>query len=224
MSLLVLSLLVALVVGWVSGGSLDRLGRLPLRSRRLVLLAFATQLVGTLVGGPLYPVALAVSAALVVAFLARNRSVRGTGLIALGLLANALVVGANGAMPVSAHAAARAGVPLERLASDARHELADGRTRLPWLADVVPVAFPPRPEVVSPGDALVTAGAAQLVVVGMTRRAPRPPEQQKGRQRRALPPRAPAPGSTTPSSSSSSSRRRRPPAPARAPRPGASRS
>lgn len=181
MSLLVLALLAALVVGWVGSGSLDRLGRLPLRSRRLVVLAFAAQLVGTLVGGPLYPVGLAVSAVLVVAFLALNRSVRGTGLIALGLLANALVVGANGAMPVSLHAAARAGVPVEDLAAGARHERADRGTRLPWLADVVPVAFPPRPEVVSPGDVLVTAGAAQLVVVGMTRRTPRQPGLARGR-------------------------------------------
>jgi len=223
MSLLVLALLAALVVGWVSSGSLDRLGRLPLRSRRLVVLAFLAQLVGTVVGGPLHPVGLAASAGLVVAFLARNRSIRGTGLIALGLLANALVVGANGAMPVSLHAAARAGVAVEDLAAGARHEVADRGTRLPWLGDVVPVAFPPRPEVVSPGDVLVTAGAAQLVVVGMTRRAPRPPAarpaagQQEGRQRRALPP---------PSTATTAGRplRRRLPTPERAPRPGAPRS
>lgn len=173
-SLLVLALLGALVVGWLRNGTLDRLGALPLRSRRLVVLAFVVQLVGTVVGGPVYPVALAASAVLVVAFLARNREVRGTGLIALGLLANALVVGANGAMPVSPSAAARAGVPLERLAGDARHEIADEQTRLRWLSDVVPVVVPLRPEVVSPGDVLVTAGAAQLVVVGMTRRLPGP--------------------------------------------------
>jgi len=204
-SLLVLALLAALVVGWARSGSLDRLGRLPLRTRRLVVLAFLAQLVGTVVGGPLHPVGLAASAGLVVAFLLRNRSVRGTGLIALGLLANALVVGANGAMPVSLHAAAQAGVALEDLAAGARHEVADRGTRLPWLGDVVPVAFPPRPEVVSPGDVLVVAGAAQLVVVGMTRHSrPRPTapppgrRQAEGRQRRALPPlraaTAPRPG------------------------------
>lgn len=201
-ALVVVVLLAALLVGRLAGGSLDRLGALPLRSRRLVLLALLAQLLGVVGGGPAYPVGLAVSAALVVVFLARNRGVRGTGLIALGLLANALVVGANGAMPVSVDAAGRAGVSTQQLLTgrDARHEPADAQTRLRWLGDVVPVALPLRPEVVSPGDVLVAAGAAQLVVAGMLR--PRRPVSRgsvpgpatrylgnaEGRPRRALPP------------------------------------
>src|SRR5688500_6907010 len=183
MALLLTALLVALAIGRACGGSLDRLGSLPLRSRQLVLLAFAAQVVGTVVGGPAYPVGLAASAGLAVGFLARNRAVRGTGLVALGLLANALVVVANGAMPVSRSAAELAGVATTGIAAgaDPRHELAGAGTRLPWLADVVPVALPLRPEVVIPGDVLVVAGAAQLVVVGMMRRP-------RGRPRRALPP------------------------------------
>jgi hypothetical protein len=193
-SLVVVVLLVALAVGRVAGGSLERLGTLPLRSRRLVLLAVVVQLAGVVVGGPAHPVALAVSAGLVIAFLVRNRGVRGTGLVALGLLANALVVGANGAMPVSADAAGRAGVSTQDLVAgtDPRHELAGPSTPLPWLGDVIPVPLPVRPEVVSPGDVLVAAGVAQLVVAGMLRprRAvpPLPPVDNKGRQRRALPP------------------------------------
>jgi len=211
MALLLLALLVALAIGWACRGSLDRLGSLPLRSRRLVLLAFAAQLVGTVVGGPVHPLGLVVSAALAVAFLARNRAVRGIGLVALGLLANALVVVANGAMPVSRSAAELAGVPLSSIAvgADPRHEVAGAGTRLPWLADVVPVALPVRPEVVSPGDVLVVAGAAQLVVVGMTR-------QPTGRQRRALPPR---PASGRSATSRPSPLLPRTAAPARAPRP-----
>jgi hypothetical protein len=170
-SLVAVVLLCALVAGAAAGGSLDRLGALPLRRRRLVVLALLTQLAGVLVGGPAHPLGLAVSAGLVVAFLAANRGIRGTGLIALGLLANALVVGANGAMPVSLEAAARAGVDIGDLVSgaDPRHEPADDTTRLSWLGDVVPVPLPWRPEVVSPGDVLVAAGAGQLVVAGMLR-------------------------------------------------------
>jgi hypothetical protein len=188
MSLVVLALLAATVIGWLRGGSVDRLGSVPLRSPRLVLLAFGVQLAGTLVGGPLYPVGLAASAGLVVAFLVRNRTIRGTGLVALGLLANAFVVGANGAMPVSTHAAGLAGVSTQSIVrgADPRHEMAGDGTHLPWLADIVPVAFPLRPEVVSPGDVLVTAGAAQLVVVGMTRRSA--PARSSGTARRVLPP------------------------------------
>ena len=163
------ALLVAIVVGWLSGGSLDRLGHVPLSSRRLVWGAVVAQIVGTFVGGPVYPLGLAVSAGLVLWFLARNRGVRGTGLVALGLLSNALVVGLNGAMPVSVEAAGRAGTTTQNILTgqDQRHELADQHSRLRFLGDVIPVPAPWRPEVVSPGDVLVAAGLAQLVLLGM---------------------------------------------------------
>lgn len=174
MSLVLVVIAAALVVGWARGGSLTRLGALPLRSRRLVVAALLVQLAGTFVGGPFYPLGLALSAVLVVAFLVRNRGVRGTGLVALGLLANALVVGANGAMPVSAEAAGRAGTGVQHLltGADARHELADPDTRLRWLGDVIPVPLPLRPEVVSIGDVLVAAGLGQLIALGMISDAP----------------------------------------------------
>ena len=175
MGLVVVVLLVAVAVGWALGGSLDRLGSLPLRRRRLVLAAVGAQLAGGLVGGPAHAVGLVVSAGCVAAFLLANRGVRGTGLVALGLGANALVVGLNGAMPVSAAALERAGSGAA--VSGLRHEPADDATRLSWLGDVVPVPLPLRPEVVSPGDVLVAAGVAQVVVAGMLRplRGVRPP-------------------------------------------------
>lgn len=183
MALVVLSLLAAVVVGWLRSGSLDRLGGLQLRSRRLLVLAFAAQLGGAVVGGPFHPLGLAASGGLVVAFLLRNRGVRGTGLLALGLLTNALVVSANGAMPVSTSASGRAGVTTQPIlnGSDRRHEIADADTRLRWLGDVVPLPLPVRPEIVSPGDVLVAAGAAQLVVVGM---APGPARRARQPARR----------------------------------------
>ena len=171
-------LLVALLVGWAAGGSLGRLGSLPLQAPRLVVVALLLQLVGAVVGGPVHLIGLAVSALLILAFLARNRGLRGTGLVATGLLLNAVVVGANGAMPVSSGAAARAGLALEDLVVDARHEPADEATRLRLLGDVVPVPLPLRAEVVSPGDVLIAAGLGQLVVAGMlTRRRRALPER-----------------------------------------------
>jgi len=166
-SLVVVVLLVALLVGRAAGGALGALRSLPLQAPQLVVAALLVQLVGAVVGGPVHPLGLAVSAVLVLTFLARNRGLRGTGLVAAGLLLNALVVGANGAMPVSSGAAARAGLTLEDLVVDARHEPADEATRLRLLGDVVPVPLPLRAEVVSPGDVLVAAGLGQLVVAGM---------------------------------------------------------
>ncbi len=182
MSLVLAVLLVAVLLGWARGGSLERLGGLTLRSRALVPVALVVQVAGTLVGGRAYPAGLVVSALLVLLFLARNRGVRGTGLVGLGLVANAVVVAANGAMPVSVEASGRAGVTVQAIVAgeDPRHVLLEDGTRLPLLADVVPVPLPRLPQVVSPGDVLVAAGVGQLVVLGMgtgltlRRRRPRP--------------------------------------------------
>lgn len=168
----VVALLVALAIGYVSGGRLEALGHLDLRRSRVVVAAVLFQLVGGIVGGWLYPLGLAASAALVAVWLTANRGVRGTGLVAIGLLSNALVVGINGAMPVSSDASGRAGISTQDILSgaDPRHELASDSTHLHLLGDVIPVLLPVHAEVVSVGDVLVAAGLAQLVVVGMRRR------------------------------------------------------
>ncbi len=175
MGLVVVVLLVSLAVGMLCGGRLRYLGALVLRSRWLVVGALLVQLAGGVVGGVAYRVGLAVSFALVVLFLARNRGLRGSGLIAFGLLANALVVGANGAMPVSLRAAARAGLSAADLdlLVDPRHQVETAGTRLPALGDVVAVPLPLRPEVVSPGDVAVAAGLGQLVLLALLPVAPR---------------------------------------------------
>lgn len=186
MSLVVGALLSGLLLGRLTGGRVRMLAALRLQRPGLVLAALGAQAAGTLGGGPLRPLGLVASAGLAGLFLAANRSLRGTALVALGLAANALVVALNGAMPVSTQAAARAGVSLTAVAdgADSRHVLQTRSTRLPLLGDVVPVPLPLRPEVVSLGDVLVAAGLAQLVVVGM--------RDRRRWQRRSLPPPAPA--------------------------------
>lgn len=165
-------LLCALGIGYAAGGSLERLGGLPLQRGRLVAVAVLVQLGGGIIGGPFYPLGLALSAALVGWFLAHNRGVRGTGLVGLGLLLNALVVGVNGAMPVSAEALGKARISTQDLLAgdDPRHELVGPTTHLHLIGDVIPVLLPVHPEVVSVGDVLVAAGLAQLVVTAMRRR------------------------------------------------------
>lgn len=170
MSLTVVVLLAAVVVGRLRGGRLTGLAELRLRRTGLLAAALGAQLVGTVLGGAAHAVGLVAGAGLVTVWLAAHRGVRGTGLVALGLGANALVVGLNGAMPVDLQAAGVAGVDLTRVldGADPRHELAGPGTRLLLLSDVVPVPLPVRPEVVSPGDVLLAAGLGQLVVAAMT--------------------------------------------------------
>jgi hypothetical protein len=186
-SLVVVVLLCVCVVGVATGGSLARLGELRLRSSRIAVAALVVQVSGTVVGGPVHTAGLVVSSGLAVAFLFRNRELTGAGLVAAGLLLNVVVIVANGAMPVSLSAAARAGAPVEDLlaGTDPRHELAGAQTRLALLGDVVPVRLPLRPEVVSAGDVLVAAGIGQLVALVVTGRGaggPRPAGRASRRQ------------------------------------------
>jgi hypothetical protein len=178
--LLIVVLLVALVVGRWLGGRLDRLAGLPFRSLRLLLSAAVVQLGGFFVSNVLavaWPVALAVSAVFAGVFLARNYQILGVPLATSAMMLNALVVVVNGAMPVSLHAAARAGIPAEQLdiSQNPRKEPATGDTLLPWLGRVVPVALPVHREIATPGDLLLAAGLGLLVVSGMRRRDPANP-------------------------------------------------
>ena len=100
MSLVVAVLLVVVIVGVATGGSLARLGELTLRSPGLAVAALAVQLVGVVVGGPVHTLGLIVSSGLALAFVLHNRALTGAGLLATGLLLNVVVVVANGAMPV----------------------------------------------------------------------------------------------------------------------------
>jgi uncharacterized protein DUF5317 len=162
------------VVGAAFGGSFAALSALPLRGSRLVVFAVAGQLLGDALAWAtnehgFYPVGLAVSALAALAFCVRNIRLAGVPLITLGLVANALVVTLNGSMPVSTAAAARANVSTREIAAgaDARHSIAGHGTTLRGLGDVIAVPLPVRPEVVSPGDALIAAGLGELVLLGM---------------------------------------------------------
>ncbi|MGH8776004.1 MAG: DUF5317 family protein [Jiangellaceae bacterium] len=173
MTLVLLALALGVAVGYARGGGLAGLAGLRLRRHRLLLTALGLYALGVLGGWIWDPLlaALAATAWLTIGFYAWvNRDVRGATLVALGLTANGLVLLLNGAVPVAAEATARAGADVGELVETAGHEAITSATRLPGLGKTVPVAFPPRPEVVSPGDVAVAAGLALTVVTGMTRR------------------------------------------------------
>lgn len=172
---LALSIIVmALGVGLLAGGGLGGLARLRLHALPLLLAALTIQLLAALsagMGAGYYPTGLAVSAVLACWFAVRNRAVAGVPLIAAGLLLNALVVVANGKMPVSAAAAARAGVPVQELvaSNDPRHLVTGEAVRLSVLGEVIPVPLPYHREVDSIGDLLLAAGLGLLVLSGTLR-------------------------------------------------------
>jgi len=176
----------AVAVAVAAGG--DRLAHLRVRAVRLLVVAAVLQLVsGTLASGSvaIRVLALILSALLVALFLWGNWQVAGIPLIAAGLLLNCVVVVLNFAMPVSVDAAARAGLtPAElRLGDDPFHERIGPHTLLADLGDTIPVALPMQPQVVSPGDVLVAAGVALLLVTGGTRRLTRETQSHRTQNR-----------------------------------------
>jgi len=176
----------AVAVAVAAGG--DRLAHLRVRAVRLLVVAAVLQLVsGTLASGSvaIRVLALILSALLVALFLWGNWQVAGIPLIAAGLLLNCVVVVLNFAMPVSVDAAARAGLtPAElRLGDDPFHERIGPHTLLADLGDTIPVALPMQPQVVSPGDVLVAAGVALLLVTGGTRRPTRETQSRRTQNR-----------------------------------------
>lgn len=98
------------------------------------------------------------------AFTAVNLRLVGMPVVALGLGLNALVILANGGMPVDPGAVVAAGVArFETVASldlGNVRQWQDGDDRLAALGDVVPVA--PLDEVVSFGDLILAAGLANV--------------------------------------------------------------
>ncbi len=154
----------------------------------LLFLGFLLDVAG-FPAGPVYAFSLATGAVVAALLFSFDRALAGTGLLAAGLFLNAFVVGINAGMPVSAHAAARAGVSAHSVI-DARHHLANRSTSLGFLGDVIPVPLPLRPEVISFGDLLAAAGLAQLTFMALRRRtetSQRPPLPPPARDRRRTP-------------------------------------
>ena len=166
MLLVLLVLVLATGAALATGGRLGNLAGNTLTGVHWLAAAAIGQLLGSLFGGTAYPVGLIGSAVCIAVFLRMNLKHPGVGLLALGFFSNAVVVAVNGAMPVSLRALERAGVG-DAAVTDARHEIADTATRLPWLGDVVPVALPGLGQAISPGDVLIAAGAGLLLYAGM---------------------------------------------------------
>jgi hypothetical protein len=170
----------ALTAALLTGGA--RLAQVRLRAVRLLVAAAVVQL-GTSALAPgsglARGTALVLTALLVGLFVYGNWRVAGTPLIGLGLLLNLVVIAANGAMPVSVAAAERAGLTRAELGlpGDAMREPLGSGTVLGRLGDVVPVALPWQPQVVSPGDVLVAAGVGLLLVSARRRQTPRRAER-----------------------------------------------
>lgn len=183
-------LAIAIAASYARGGRLTRIAEADLRTPTLLFAGLALQLGVDVAAGRGWLAAatteswllLLLSQVLVVAWLVRNRHLPGVPLVALGLLMNAAVIAANGAMPVDPRAIEALGlaaleVPL------GKHTLLTESSRLPWLADIW--AIRPLRSIISPGDVVLAVGLLPLTHELMTWRHGEPRPERGFRPARA---------------------------------------
>ncbi|KKM09840.1 hypothetical protein SY88_16755 [Clostridiales bacterium PH28_bin88] len=159
------AVILGILVGRIRGGRLRNIGSQPIRVLVLALSAYfiqwflnfamergMTQVISYTMYLHLF------SYILLFLFLFANRKLPGMKIIALGVFLNFIVIAANGGMmPAS----------LDGLAPEYKESLLQGNlatytvigpeTRLPFLADIIPMPFP-RGKMMSPGDAVMALG------------------------------------------------------------------
>jgi MFS family permease len=143
---------IGIAAGIAFGGDWRRLGNFSIRWSGLLVLSIGLRL-WTILDPHTFVSVYAVSLLGVGLVAARNWRLPGAALIAVGTFSNFLPVVLNGGMPYDLASVASAGAPLP---SDDFHIAAGESTRLPFLADVIPVALVR--SVFSAGDLLIAFG------------------------------------------------------------------
>lgn len=180
-------LVLAVTLSYLRGGRLRRLADAPLHWSWLLLAGVALQAAvdlaaarGMLADGSRAGwLLLLASQLLVLAWVLRNVYLPGTVLVAIGLVLNAAVIAANGAMPVSPRAMRVLGGDPGTVPTG-KHMLLSDDTHLPWLADVIPL--PPLGSIVSVGDVVLAAG---LIPIAHALLSYRPPAERRRQRTRS---------------------------------------
>ncbi|MGI9667793.1 MAG: DUF5317 domain-containing protein [Acidimicrobiia bacterium] len=147
---------VSIVVGWLRGGKLRNLTEIRVKLWWLLPLGFLILAAASFVPSDMHELAVALvllSYVPLLIFVWLNREASGIWIAGLGILMNFTVILLNGGMPVLEEAAIIAGETGE-LVLDAKHVLLTEDTRLPFLADIIPL---PK-AVLSLGDVFLAIG------------------------------------------------------------------
>jgi hypothetical protein len=153
-----------LLLGLALGGRITNLADTRFRFWALLPLGLALQVLVEFDSAPIPTALLIVSYVYLVAFCAANLHIIGMGVVLIGIALNALVITANGGMPVRVDAARAAHLVEhgERFELDeVKHHVEDKDSTLMALADIIPVR--PFRQVLSFGDLIVGVGMADLL-------------------------------------------------------------
>lgn len=172
--LVAITVLGALVLGWLAGGRLRTLAALPVTALPLTFLStgliVAARFAGAGVATGLQVAAICVVGIFLVVNAARTSGIIRAALavVALGWVLNAAVIISNSGMPLSLAAYAASGqteMPTPGEEEFFAITVADEGTVLSFLGDVIPIA--PMHVVVSIGDLFLALGIVALIVLGM---------------------------------------------------------
>lgn len=173
---LVVVILVAVIVSLLRGGRLTNITDIRLRLWWLLPLAFAMQLSTNLLPDRSWSESVGVGLVLLsygplIGLVLANRDRKGMWLAGIGVLLNFTVILLNGGMPVLMEAAEVASgfSPSPQLEASYKHTVLDEGTRLPFLADVIPMRLIGRGTVLSLGDVFLAVGLARFLEAELRR-------------------------------------------------------
>lgn len=169
-------LFVALTVAVLRGGRLTNLADIRLRLWWLLPLSFSLQLGTRLLPDRPWAETAGVAMVLVsyvplIGLVFANRDRKGMWLTGIGVLLNFTVILLNGGMPVLQEAAAVASgfSPEPQINDSYKHIILDASSRLPFLADVIPMRIAGQGTVLSLGDVFLAVGLARFLEAELRR-------------------------------------------------------
>jgi Family of unknown function (DUF5317) len=181
MRIMLASLTLSILVGYVLGGRLANLGHIRLHWTGLAVVGFALQWVAG--PGTVIPrTCLFASFILLIVFALKNIRVFGFPIILVGIALNFLVIGLNLGMPVAPQAlqASGQGEFLDDLINNPypKHHVLTDEDRLSFLGDVIALPAPIR-QAISIGDIFTYAGVGVVIVAAMRSPAARREDESK---------------------------------------------
>jgi hypothetical protein len=147
---------IALLVGWIRGGKLGNLTEVRVRVWWMLLFGFGLQLIAGFLPSEQHDLAVGLILASylpLLLFVWLNRAMNGLWIAGIGILMNFTVIVLNSGMPVLPEAVQLAGGS-ESFSLGAKHVLLDSGSRLPFLADIIPLPQ----SVLSLGDLFLAIG------------------------------------------------------------------
>lgn len=167
MQWMLLVLVISIVLGWIRGGRLRNLTEIRVRLWWLLPLGFILLGASSFVPSDRHDLAVGlilVSYLPLLLFVWLNREMTGMWVAGMGILMNFTVIVLNSGMPVLEEAVRIAGGSSD-IVLGAKHVLLDESTRLPFLADIIPLPG----AVLSLGDVFLAIGIGAFLEDQMRR-------------------------------------------------------